>query len=146
MSSVFGKLQSIGTIKTTRTIDLGDCDEAFRGAVFDVWVTPTRAHWQEFWDYVRWLNEEPERAKERRDQIEDETERAEFDREHSAQMEREMWQRLDHWLAETWTNIPAGEVTQIREHLQESFPDAWTWLYNRTLSVIREHRESLTKN
>ena len=60
--SILQQIAKQGIIKTTRQLDLGDCDEAFRGAVFDVWVTPTRAHWAEFAAYVVWLNEEPKRA------------------------------------------------------------------------------------
>ena len=132
-------------VKTTRRVDLGDCDDAYRGATFDVWVTPTRAHWTAFADYVAWLNTEPQRRAKERDNL-PEAERAEFDRVMGEQLDREMYERLDAWLAETWVNLDVGEVTQIREHLQTTYPAAWDWLYNATLRTMREYREGLTKN
>ena len=146
MSDVLKRIAKAGVVKTTVTLDLGDCDEAYRGATFRVWVTPTRAHWAEFAEYNVWLTEEPARRQRERDQIADPGERAAFDEASAAQFDREMYERLDAWLAETWTNIDLDEVTQIREHLQESNPGAWDWLYMSTLRTIREYRERLSKN
>lgn len=145
MSNTLQAILAQQTVKTTRRLDLGDCDEAYRGATFDVWVTPTRAHWSAFADYVAWLNTEPQRRQKERDSL-PEHERAEFDRAVGAQLDREMYERLDAWLAETWVNLDLAEVTQIREHLQETYPAAWDWLYQATLRTIREYREGLTKN
>jgi hypothetical protein len=146
MSNTLQQITGRGRVETTVTLDLGDCDEAYRGATFDVWVTPTRAHWETFAEYAVWLDEEPKRQQQERDKIKDEAERAEFDRIKSEQLEREMFRRLDAWLADTWRNIPLEEVTQIREHLQDSFPAAWDWLYAQTLRTMREYRENLSKN
>jgi hypothetical protein len=144
--SILEQISAAGVVKTTRELDLGDCDEAYRGAIFRIWVTPTRAHWAEIVDYRAWLLTEPARRQAERDKIEDAAERAEFDRVVTERLEREMNSRLDAWLAETWTNIERDEVTQIREHLQENNPAAWDWLYLRTLRTIRDYRENLTKN
>jgi len=146
LANPLNTIKKAGIVKTTRTVDLGDCDESYRGAEFRVWVTPTRAHWAAFADYVTWLNTEPERRRKQRDNIPGEAERAEFDRVTAEALDREMYERLDDWLAETWVNVEREDVTTIREHLQDDNPGAWDWLYNATLRTVREYRESLTKN
>jgi len=145
LSNALQKITSTGPVKTTVTLDLGDCDEAYRGAIFDVWVTPTRAHWAAFAEYVVWLEEEPKRQQAKKAGMAP-AEAAEFDRVMGEQLDREMWSRLDAWLADTWLNVELEEVTQIREHLQADFPAAWDWLYNHTLRTMREYRDNLSKN
>lgn len=137
--NVLDTIKAAGIIHTKTTIDLGDCDKAYRGATFDVWVTPTRAHWAEYAAHVT----EVEQRRVERDAIKDTIEREEFDRVMTERAEA----RLDAWLAETWLNIDtAGDVTQIREALQENYPAAWDWLYQRTLEVIIEYKRNLSKN
>jgi len=144
--NTLSRITAAGAVKRSTTIDLGDCDDTYRGATFDVWVTPTRAHLEAWNAYVAWLREEPARREAERDAIQDEAERAEFDAAMGDALDREMWRRLDAWLADTWLNIEPDEVTQIREHLQENHPAAWDWLYTHTLRTMNEYREHLTKN
>jgi hypothetical protein len=146
MSDTFKRISAVPRLETTVRLDLGDCDTALRGAVFDVWVTPTRAHLAQFAEYAVWLDTEPKRQQNERDKIQDIAERAEYDRVMAEKLECEMNERLDAWLAEAWRNIPAEEVAQIREHLQENAPSVWDWLYKNTLRAMRDYRENLTKN
>lgn len=146
MSNTLQLITKSDAVYTTHTLDLGDCDPSYRGATFDVWVTPTRAHLRTFADYTYWLQTEPSKRQAERDKIPDEAERKEFDRVMGEQLDREMYNRLDAWLDETWRNIPLDEVTAIREHLREAHPGAWDWLYNNTLRAIRDYRENLSKN
>jgi hypothetical protein len=146
MKDTFQIIREAGPIKRTVTLDLGDCDETYRGAVFDVWVAPTRAHLAQFAEYKVWLDTEPGRRQKQRDAIEDKAEREEFDRVMGEQLDNEMYRRLDAWLADTWLNIDLDAVTQIRDHLQETYPAAWNWLYSHTLRAMRDYRENLTKN
>ena len=148
MSSVLQSIQSAGVVQTHVTLDLGDCDEAYRGATFHVWVTPTRAHWAQLVDWQVWTQEEPKRLQKRCAEIAltNELTAKEFDLEQGKRLQRESNERLDAWLAETWLNIEPDETTQIREHLQETYPAAWDWLFSHTLRAIREYRENLSKN
>jgi hypothetical protein len=131
-----GTLGIITGTKVTRRIDLGDYEESWRGAVFDVWVAPTRAHLQAYGEYNDWLQEHA-------------------DAEGSVDPDAipEMYERLDAWLAVTWTNFPTTEghtaleeVTLIREHLQEVSGAVWEWLYTTTLDAILEYRRGRVKN
>ena len=142
-------IKQAGIVKTHRTIDLGDCDEAYRGATFDVWVTPTRGHLKQFTEYRDWLQAIPGAIagiKLQADEIEDDTEREAFTTAQTERLDREMYRQLDAWLSETWLNLDLDSTTQIREHLQETNPSAWEWLYNETLRTMNEYREGLTKN
>jgi hypothetical protein len=124
-----GTLEIITGTKVTRRVDLGDYEDSWRGAVFDVWVAPPRSHLEAFREYNDWLQEHagPEGGIEP-DAI------------------PEMYELLDAWLAETWTNIPPDEVAPIREHLQEVDGDAWNWLYTTTLDTILEYKRARVKN
>ncbi len=144
--SILDQIAAVGVVLTTRRIDLGDCDEAYTGAVFDVWVTPTRAHWAEWVGYQTWLAEVTEDGQAQRDAEPDKGRREALDAELIAQLEREAFPRLDAWLGETWTNIPAEDVPAIRTQLQEVHPAAWAWLLDHTVGAIYKHREELTKN
>jgi hypothetical protein len=94
-----------------------------------VWVAPTRDHLAAFGDYNDWLQEH-----------------AGEDGTIEPDAVPEMHERLDAWLAETWTNIPAEEVSQIREHIQSVSWDVWQWLYTATLDAIMEYRRGKVKN
>jgi len=116
----------------TVTIDLGDYDETYKGALFEVWVTPTRAHVRAYQAYyAKWVAPVVEAAS-----VPPEI----------ADKEDERNGELDMWLAETWRNIPLEQTTQIREHLEATNPRAWDWLYNKTLETAAEYRETLVKN
>ena len=120
--------------RVTRRLDLGDYEEQYRGAVFDVWVTPTRAHLQAFGEYTDWLAENVTGRE------------SELEPGQIEPLYAEMYQRVDAWLAGTWLNIPADEVTTIREALQDTDIDAWNWLYTGTLEAITGYRERRVKN
>lgn len=148
MSNTLQQITSVGAVKTTVTLDLGDCDKAYRGATFDVWVTPTRAHWAAWVEWYAYDTQEPQRISERRKEIAatNETTAAEYAAEQSRTFNETTYRMLDAWLAETWVNIPADEVTTIRETLQEQNPAAWQWLLEHTLRAITQYRENLSKN
>jgi hypothetical protein len=114
--------------RTIRTIDLGDFNEVYAGARFEVNVTPTRGHVREWTEITaaveRMTKERPE--------------------DPGAALE-EHQHRVAQWLAGTW-GMKVGEVEQIREALQEKNPLAWEWLYKRTFEVIGEYRREVLKN
>lgn len=120
---------------TTVTIDLhARFPESYKeGAVFEVWVTPTRGHLSEFQAYLDWVSENITRA-------------GDLSEEESQRLDAEMYKRFDAWLNETWRNWELDDVSAIRAHLQETNPSAWDWLYNRTLQVMTDYREDLVKN
>ncbi len=125
-------LQLIQDTEVTHTLDLGDYDEAYRGATFDVWITPPRSHWRAWNAYITWLQENIIDQGIEEGQIET--------------LNAEMYRQLDAWMAETWRNLSLDETTQIRERLENVNPGAWQWLYNETLRVMREYRERRSKN
>ncbi len=128
--STLDLIAGISASYATVTIDLGDYDETYKGATFDVWVTPTRGHIDAYQAYyTRWIDPGTEQADE-------------ADEEREARRYAE----LDPWLAETWRNLSAEETAAVREHLQETNPRAWWWLYNKTLEVAAEYRDTLVKN
>jgi hypothetical protein len=115
--------------KVTRRLDLGDCEPSWVGAVFDVWVAPPREHLEAFGEYNDWLGEHA-------------------DEEGVIEPDAvpEMYELLDPWLAETWTNIPPEEVTPLRKHIQSVSWDIWEWLYTETLNAILDYRQAKVKN
>ncbi len=124
MNKTLDLITGVSASYATATIDLGEYDETYDGATFDVWITPTRAHLDAYQAYYRrWMDPGTERDD-----------------------DAEQYAELDPWLAETWRNLSLEEVTGIREHLLETNPRAWWWLYNRTLEVAAEYRDTLVKN
>jgi hypothetical protein len=132
MNKTLELIKGVEASYATVTIDLGEYDATYAGATFDVWVTPTRGHldaYQAYFDkWVRPITETGEMPDE------------------DAESEAERNAELDAWLAETWRNHPLEDVTAIRAHLEKSNPRVWRWLYNRTLEVAAEYRETLIKN
>ena len=90
-------IKQAGIVKTHRTIDLGDCDEAYRGATFDVWVTPTRGHLKQFTEYRVWLLDVPAKVAEVQKQASEleELEREAFTTAQTERLDREMYRQLD---------------------------------------------------
>jgi hypothetical protein len=146
MSDTLKRVTSVVAIETTTTIDLGDFREEYRGGTFDVWVEPSRAHWREWNEYVDWFKSESERLEAEMDAIEDDDERETFNTAHAEQLERERTRRLDKWLSETWRNLSLDEVTAVREHLQDTYMEAWNWLFNATLGAMMDYHADATKN
>ncbi len=128
-------ITGVGAAYTTVTVDLhAQFPESYKeGAVFDVWVTPTRGHLDEFQVYREWVAENITQAEG-------------VGEEEAERLDAEMYARFDAWLNETWRNWELDDVSAIREHLQQSNPAAWDWLYNETLRVMSEYRENLIKN
>jgi len=146
MSGLLGTIQSVKVLEKTKTVDLGEFDEVFRGAVFEVWLTPTRDH-VEAWKEIRdWLTAESERARLDRDAIRDKDQRKAFDQDAAARLQRGYDRRLDAWLAVTWRNVGEDEVTAIHEHLAAVAPAAWDWLVSQTHTAIGEFRRRASGN
>jgi len=158
-------------VRKTVTVDLGDYDEVYRGATFEVWVTPTRAHVQTWGEIAQWLDQVSKRARvelEKKDtayrkeirRLEGESktaeiqalekgykaERAEFDTQTAERLQAEYDRKQLGWLARTWLNVPEEEAREIRDHLVEVDPRGWEWLVHQTHEAIGEYRRSLTKN
>lgn len=114
----------------TRVLDLGDFDEMYQGAVFEVEVAPTRAHLQEWaglTDYIQGI------AATKDEMTEDEKDDA-----------METWQsRRVEWYAKTWRNISLEEAQEIYEALPQV---AWDWLTRRTSQMIGEFRREKLGN
>jgi hypothetical protein len=137
-----GTLQIVTETAVTVPIDLGDLVEEWRGAVFEVWVTPTRAHLEALNAYHTWVAEnipDPESD-------EGKAHYEKLGEEKTAAIFAEADARLDAWLAESWRNLPLEEVTQLREHIQEIDQHIWNWLYRRTIDVMTGYRQALVKN
>ena len=146
MSELVQRIADVGVLEKTEAVDLGDFDEAFRGAVFEVWLTPTRAHIEAFGEVRDWLKRESERARRDRDGIRDEEKRRAFDTESAGRLQAGYDARLDAWLAETWRNVKLEEVRQIHAHLSRVAPPAWDWLANETHTTIGRFRRRAAGN
>jgi hypothetical protein len=129
-----GILDIVGReVRTIRVIDLGDFNEVYAGARFEVNVTPTRGHvreWSEITDALQAAAKDAAAAK------------TELD---VAAVMEEHQHRVAQWLAETW-GMDRLEVEQIRAALLEKNPLAWEWLHKRTFEVIGEYRREVLKN
>lgn len=121
--------------RVTRTIDLGDFDEAYRDATFEVCVTPSRAHlrsWGEITEYIVEVTQQTHEGT-----LSDEDKEAAL---------VEYAERQLAWLAATWVNLTTDESREIRDHLQEENPLAWDWLLMRTSATIGNFRIETLKN
>lgn len=127
-----GILDIVGReVRTTRTVDLGDFAEGYRGATFEVNVTPSRGHLQEWMEITEFIAREAARKDLHEDQAK--AVMAQYDR------------KVAHWLAATWA-MDVGEVEQIRDALKERNPLAWEWLQRRTTDAISGYRSEVLKN
>lgn len=143
--STFDRISNIKRCEETVTVDLGDYAQAYRGATFDVWVTPTQAHLDRLTGIDAWLQEQTDAAKKVRDAL-PANERAAKEKDLLGKINRQwedMW--LD-WYADTWLNVEREEAYQIRDHLKECDPAAWSWLTDRTTKTIGEFRQRKLKN
>lgn len=130
MNSVAGKIKAVSGFIITRPLDMGDFDEVYRGASFDVWVAPTRAHLQEWAALTREIQ-----AAKRRSKKMTEDERSEA---------LEAWRtRQLAWYAATWRNVTLEDVREIKEALPEV---AWDWLTLRTSEMIGAYRREKLGN
>lgn len=129
MSDILGKIRGADAARISRTLDLGEFDEAYRGATFEVWVAPTRAHLQEWAALTTFINEQRRIA---------DSEGMTGDEMASALAEYE--ERQLAWYAETWLNISLEEARQIRQALQEQNNLAWDWLLMQTSRMIGQFR------
>jgi len=120
----------------TRKIDLGDFAADYKGAIFEVWVTPTRAHMRQFEQLAAPIQEQAARIK-RGEKIPPE---------ESLRVMSEYEDALLEWHAEVWRNIPLDEARQIREALEENCPGALDWLLKRTSETIGDFRRERLKN
>jgi len=131
MSDTLDLIKGMGDQKISRTLDLGDHDEMYRGAIFEVWVAPTGEHLQEWQELTNRIAVElPKLAK---------TMTEEEQKEALAE-----WQsRQAAWYGKTWLNIPPEEVPQIRDALPGV---VWDWLLLQTSRMIRNYRQEKLKN
>jgi hypothetical protein len=128
----FDVIRNAGSVAIVRTLDLGDFDEAYRGATFNVWVAPSRAHLQEWASLTAEIQAAQKKAE--AGEMNDEEKREAL----------EKWQaRHLEWFAETWRNVPLAEAQQIQEALPKM---AWEWLTQRTSEMIGEYRREKLGN
>lgn len=144
--SVRDSILSVAEVRRSVAVDLGDFDEVYRGAIFEVWVTPPAAHRKALEENQAWLERETGRAQRDRDGIADAERRAAFDLEAGQRLQAEWSERLLRWLAATWLNVELDEARQIREHLVETNPMGWDWLFQRTMATIGEYRRRVVGN
>lgn len=143
---VLERVLQVEALQRVERVDLGEFDEAYRGAVFEVWVTPTRAHVEAWGEIREWLERSTEEARVERERYTDPGRRAEFDQEQATLLEMEYEERVLRWLAGTWLNVELEEARKIREHLLSSNPRAWEWLVHRTHTTIGEFKRRLVGN
>ena len=168
---VFEKLEGVGVAQKFEVVDLGRFDKRYKGAAFNVWVTPTREHIEAWGDTVKWLQQVSQEAREslkrldagQRDQVEAlrerddamgvaaleqnyQAERKSFDEGTGERLQAEYDERVLRWLAATWLNVELEEARQIREHLKETNPLAWDWLVHQTHTTIGNYRKRVLKN
>jgi hypothetical protein len=135
------QIRSVGEVRVTRTLDLGDLDEAWRGAAFEVWVMPTRGVLREFDECNARLQRENATLGMRIRQAEGTDELAEAMAELDAL--REWWEGFRvRWYARIW-GMEEGEAEQIWEALPET---AWDWVCGRSSSMIGAYRGEVLKN
>lgn len=120
---------------TTRTLDLGDYVEDYRGATVEVWVTPSRAHLRAFAELVESI-----------EALRKQAQASEVDAAALASGYEDYQERMLQWYAEMWRDVSLEEAREIREGLDEHCPGAWDWMCRRTSQMIREFREDHLKN
>ncbi len=119
--------------RITRTIDLGDFEESYRGATFEVCVTPSRAHlraWGEITEFIQEINQTKSDLSEE---------------ERVAALASFEDQQLA-WMVTSWVNVTLDEAREVRSHLQENNPLAWDWLLTKTSATIGNFRAETLKN
>ena len=128
--------------KITRAMALGDYAPEMVGVEIVVWVNPPRAFLAEFFEASEAagaLQQEIVAAGPERD--------ADF-----VEKAKVSATRVYGWWAEEWSQGPegtqwtAGEIEALVEHSRDTDPGLWTFLMNRTWTLIREHREIARKN
>jgi hypothetical protein len=134
MSGVLDRIRSAAS-RVTRTVDLGDLDEAYSGATFEVCVTPSRAHLRSWGETTEFIVDVTKKSRD--GDLTDEQKEASFE---------EYEERQLTWLAITWENITLEEAREIRDHLQEDNPLAWDWLLMKTSATIGDFRTETLKN
>lgn len=135
--STLRKIKKAQSSSITRTLNLGEFDPVYEGAIFDVWVSPTRGHLKEWSDISAAISQ----ANREKDKIEGSAEKQAF---MKAALESYEENQLT-WYAETWRNISLEEAREIREVLAESNPLAWDWLLARTSKMIGDYRQEKLK-
>ncbi len=138
MSDVLKTIKGVGAHAITRPLDLGEFDEVYAGAIFRVWVNPSRDHLAEWGTIAVEVNAARKAANEL-----DDPDAAKDLRREALETYRT---RSIAWYAETWTNIDLDEALQIRDTLEEDNPLAWDWLTGRTSKMIGDYREEKLKN
>lgn len=129
MSDILGKIRGADEARISRPLDLGEFDEAYRGATFEVWVAPTREHLQEWAALTEFINEQ------RRIANSDGMSEGEMTAAMAEYEERQL-----AWYAETWLNISLEEARQIRQALQQQNNLAWDWLLMKSSRMIGQFR------
>jgi len=129
MSDILGRIRGADEARISRTLDLGEFDEAYRGATFEVWVAPTRAHLQEWAALTTFINDQREIAN-----------GGGMSEEQMAASLAEYEERQLAWYAETWLNISLEEARQIKAALLSQNNLVWDWLLIRTSQMIGQFR------
>lgn len=126
--------------KIVKKMALAEYAEEFGEQVLVVWVNPPREMLNRYNDLVKMVQkvmDETESSKKVR-LPEDDISRL------NAEM-NEIKHKLAAWYAEIWSQgdvpVSAEEVNDLLSAAHESDPAFETWMIDRTLSMIREHRE-----
>lgn len=165
------KITSIAEVREMVTVDLGRFNKSYRGATFDVWVTPTAAHTDKWAEVQTWLQERSKAGKEVLTKLDEQhaeriarlqeegraadaiaieaeyqTERTLLNERLTAEMEEEFNERLLHYVADTCLNWEVEDLRQARDHLLATNPLAWDWLTKQVFETIGEYKRKQLKN
>ena len=136
-------LDTIRATRIYRPLDMGEFDAAYEGvgAVFQVWVNPTRDHNRAWYEVARAIGAMGQ-AKDAWVGEDDKEKRASLEVAFTEAVDR--WLSLqDAWFAEMWQGVSVEEVGQLRDALSDA---EWQWLTARTSKMPAEFRDEKVKN
>lgn len=142
MSDILSAVSRGNAQRITAPLDMGDLDSVYAGAVFDVWLTPSRGMLKEWQALTRWVQSRERSLTKRYERAETAERKAEIDAEADA-LKDEYASRQIRWYAQIWQNVSEDEAGQIFEALPEV---AWDWLVIRTSQMIGQYKQEKLKN
>jgi len=128
------ELEKLLQARITRPLDLALFDPAYEGVALDVWVTPSRAHLQEWMDITQMITGAARAA-----------EAGQLTEEESAVKFAEWKERQLAWYARTW-DISLAEARELHDACQERNPLLWDWITLETSRIIGNYRQEKLKN
>jgi hypothetical protein len=136
-------LDIIRATRIYRPLDMAAFDPVYEGAgaVFQVWVNPTRDHVRAWYEVVRAWGA-AEQAKQAWLDEKGATRKAELEAAFTEAVDTALALQ-DAWFAQMWQGMSVEEVVQLRDALSDA---EWQWLSDRTTRMPGEFREEKVKN